>query len=60
MQLFTGESVTEGMIDNQPFINTSQFGAFPVQVEGHTHLHDSLEAATVYKEMQQEVRVQLE
>ena len=33
-QLFTGESVTEGMIDDQPFINTSQFGAFPVQVEG--------------------------
>ena len=48
--------MTEGFLNDEPFVNHSQFGAFPVQVEGHTHLHDSLEAATVNNEMQQEVR----
>ena len=49
--------MTEGFLNGEPFVNHSQFGAFPVQVEGHTHLHDSLEAATVNNEMQQEVRL---
>ena len=49
--------MTEGFLNDEPFVNHSQFGAFPVQVEGHTHLHDSLEAATVNNEMQQEVRL---
>ncbi len=56
INLFTGQCVTEGLLNDQPFVNKSQFGAFPVQVEGHTDLHDSLEAATVNNEIQQEVR----
>ena len=55
IELFTGECVTEGVINDQPFVNDSKFGAFPVQVEGNADLHDSLEAATVSREMQQEV-----
>ena len=55
IELFTGESVTEGVINDQPFVNSAKFGAFPVQVEGNADLHDSLEAATVSREMQQEV-----
>ena len=57
IELFTGQCMTEGFLNGEPFVNHSQFGAFPVQVEGHTHLHDSLEAATVNNEMQQEVRL---
>ncbi|XP_011404322.2 PREDICTED: ubiquitin carboxyl-terminal hydrolase 28-like isoform X1 [Amphimedon queenslandica] len=54
IELFTGECVTEGKINETSFVNRSQFGAFPVQIEGHAHLHDSLEAATVNTEMEQE------
>lgn len=49
--------MTEGKINETAFVNRSQFGAFPVQIEGHAHLHDSLEAATVNMEMEQEVGV---
>lgn len=59
LDLFTGQCVTEGLSNEQHFVNESQFGAFPVQIEGHTHLHDSLEAATVNTEMNQEVQTPL-
>ena len=44
-------------MDEQPFVNVSEFGAFPVQVQGHSHLHDCLEAATCNPDVQQEVCV---
>ena len=55
MTLFTGQCRNEGLTDNHPFVNESRFGAFPLQVQGHAHLHDSLEAAVVNTEMLQEV-----
>lgn len=55
IQLFTGQCITQGELNGQPFVNHSRFGAFPVQIEGHTHLHDSLEAVTDNTEMKQEV-----
>ena len=55
MKLFTGHCRTEGLLEGQTFVNESDFGAFPIQVQGHTHLHDSLEAACVNSEMGQEV-----
>ena len=58
VDLFTGQCITEGLLNNEQFVNNSQFGAFPVQIEGHAHLHDSLEAATVNVDMQQEVRLE--
>ena len=56
VKLFTGHCRTEGLLEGQMFVNESDFGAFPIQVQGHTHLHDSLEAACVSSEMRQEVR----
>lgn len=56
VDLFTGQCITEGLLNNEQFVNNSQFGAFPVQIEGHAHLHDSLEAAIVNVDIQQEVR----
>ncbi len=55
LSLFNGRCRTEGVLDNEPFVNESTFGAFPVQVQGHSHLHDSLEAATCSHDMHQEV-----
>ena len=55
VKLFTGHCRTEGLLEGQMFVNESDFGAFPIQVQGHTHLHDSLEAACVSSEMGQEV-----
>ena len=55
VKLFTGHCCTEGLLEGQTFVNESDFGAFPIQVQGHTHLHDSLEAACVNSEMGQEV-----
>ena len=55
VRLFTGHCRTEGSLEGQTFVNESDFGAFPIQVQGHTHLHDSLEAACVSSEMGQEV-----
>ena len=56
VKLFTGHCRTEGLLEGQKFVNESDFGAFPIQVQGHAHLHDSLEAACVNSEMGQEVR----
>ena len=56
VKLFTGHCRTEGLLEGQKFVNESDFGAFPIQVQGHAHLHDSLEAACVNIEMEQEVR----
>lgn len=58
VKLFTGHCRTEGLLEGQTFVNESDFGAFPIQVQGHSHLHDSLEAACVSSEMGQEVHVQ--
>jgi hypothetical protein len=52
--LFNGHFKTEGINNDQPFISESDFGAYPVQVRGHTHLHNSLESATFDTEMQQQ------
>lgn len=52
--LFTGQCRNEGLTDDHPFVNESKFGAFPLQVQGYAHLHDSLEAAVVNHEMLQE------
>ena len=54
MELFNGHSKTEGVLDGQNFTNESNFGAFPVQVQGHAHLHDSLDASTYTAELNQE------
>ena len=54
MELFNGHSKTEGILNGQNFTNESRFGAFPVQVQGHTHLHDSLDATTYTAELNQE------
>ena len=53
MNLFYGNCKTEGVNNNQRFVNEVKFGAYPVEVRGHTLLHDSLEA-TVHNEMGQE------
>ena len=55
VRLFTGHCQTEGLLEGQTFVNESDFGAFPIQVQGHAHLHDSLEAACVSSDMGQEV-----
>ncbi len=52
--LFNGHYRTEGVSNRQPFVNESDFGAYPVQVRGHTHLHDSLDSATFDMDMQQQ------
>lgn len=54
MKLFNGHFKTEGINNDKPFISESDFGAYPVQVRGHTHLHDSLESAAFDTEMQQQ------
>lgn len=54
MELFNGHYKTEGINNDKPFISESDFGAYPVQVRGHTHLHDSLESATFDTEMHQQ------
>ncbi|CAI8024839.1 Ubiquitin carboxyl-terminal hydrolase 25 [Geodia barretti] len=54
VRLFTGHCQTEGLLEGQTFVNESDFGAFPIQVQGHAHLHDSLEAACVSSDMGQE------
>lgn len=54
MDLFNGHSKTEGINNGENFTNESSFGAFPVQVHGHTHLHDSLDASTYTAELKQE------
>ena len=54
VELFNGHSKTEGILNGQNFTNESRFGAFPVQVQGHTHLHDSLDATTYTAELNQE------
>jgi len=54
VRLFNGHYRTEGVSNNQHFVNESDFGAYPVQVRGHTHLHDSLESATFDMDMQQQ------
>ena len=54
VELFNGHSKTEGVLNGQNFTNESRFGAFPVQVQGHTHLHDSLDASTYTAELNQE------
>ena len=54
VKLFNGNYKTEGVNNDEAFINESDFGAYPVQVRGHTHLHESLESATFNTEMQQQ------
>ena len=54
VRLFNGHYRTEGVSNNQRFVNESDFGAYPVQVRGHTHLHDSLDSATFDMDMQQQ------
>ena len=54
VELFNGHSKTEGVINGEKFTNESRFGAFPVQVHSHTHLHDSLDASTFTAELNQE------
>lgn len=54
VKLFNGHFKTEGINNDKPFISESDFGAYPVQVRGHTHLHDSLESAAFDTEMQQQ------
>ena len=54
VELFNGRSKTEGVLNGENFTNESRFGAFPVQVRGHTHLHDCLDAVTYTAELKQE------
>lgn len=54
LELFNGHYRTEGINNDKPFISESDFGAYPIQVRGHTHLHDSLESATFNTDMQQQ------
>ena len=54
VELFNGHSKTEGVLNGENFTNESRFGAFPIQVHGHTHLHDSLDASTCAEELNQE------
>ncbi len=54
VNLFNGHFKTEGINNDEHFISESDFGAFPVQVRSHAHLHDSLESATFDTEMQQQ------
>lgn len=54
VRLFNGHYKTEGINNDQPFSSESDFGAYPVQVRGHAHLHDSLECTTFDTEMQQQ------
>lgn len=54
VKLFNGHYKTEGINNDEPFISESDFGAYPIRVRGHTHLHDSLESATFDTEMRQQ------
>ena len=54
MKLFNGHYRTEGINNDEPFLTESDFGAYPLQVRGHTHLHESLESATFDSEMDQQ------
>ena len=46
VELFYGQYETDGTIEGKVFANSETFGQFPLQVEGFSDLHESLEAAT--------------
>lgn len=52
--LFTGHCKREGINNGEVFLNEEAFGALPIQVHNHTHLHDSLGAYTFNPEVNQE------
>ncbi|CAH3016835.1 unnamed protein product [Porites evermanni] len=52
VELFFGQANVEGVYEGKTFSKKETFGAFPLQVQGYSDLHDSLEGAMAQVEIE--------
>ncbi|XP_048588705.1 ubiquitin carboxyl-terminal hydrolase 25 isoform X2 [Nematostella vectensis] len=52
VELFFGQSKVDGVYEGNRFSNIETFGACPLQVQGYSNLHDSLEGGMAAREIE--------